>query len=246
MSELFKNERSYQRIANAISKQIEDDTYQAEQALPSERDLAKLLNVSRASVREAVIALEVCGVLEVKNGSGIYVTSDAKQRLQRPAVEFNWQPEPEFSQFLDKQEELSPFSLLQARLLIEPEIASLAAKNMTDENMQKIKEAYAMSVMDNAVGSTKYIGDRLMHIRIAIASGNDAYELIIRELLGHQFGRLFSTLQKNYTPQDMPMRSQFEHLSIVSALEERNPTAAKTAMKKHLQNVISIFQRAMK
>ena len=244
MNDLFKNDRSYQRIANTIARQIAQDVYQAGQALPSERELAKLLNISRASVREAVIALEVSGLLEVKNGSGIYVTPDAKMRLHQATVELKWQPEPELAQFLNIQEELSPFSLLQARLLIEPEIAALAAKNMNQEHLQKIKEAYAMNVLENIQASKKYIGDRLLHIRIAMACGNDAYEFIIRELLGHQYGRLFSTLQKHYTPQNLPMRSQLEHLEIVSALEEGNAKAAHCAMKKHLHNVIAIFQQS--
>ena len=156
MNDLFKNDRSYQRIANTIARQIAQDVYQAGQALPSERELAKLLNISRASVREAVIALEVSGLLEVKNGSGIYVTPDAKMRLHQATVELKWQPEPELAQFLNIQEELSPFSLLQARLLIEPEIAALAAKNMNQEHLQKIKEAYAMNVLENIQASKKY------------------------------------------------------------------------------------------
>lgn len=242
MTDLFKNDRTYQRIANHLARQIQEGIYKEGEPLPSERDLSRLLDVSRTSVREAVIALEVCGMLEVKTGSGMYVTKDASHILSGGA-DLSWLPDPELDAFLSPAEEVSPFSLLQARLLIEPEAAALAAVNMNETHLTKIKEAYIMNMQDNLAHSTNHVGDRLLHIRIAIASGNDAYEMIMRQLLGHKYGKLFSTLQKHYTPEDMTMRSQYEHFAIVMALESRDAHAAREAMKKHLTNVIDIFQR---
>lgn len=235
----FGHQRMYQKIAAHIRKQIENGEYAPGQALPGERDLAKQLQVSRTSVREAVIALEVSGLVEVKTGSGVYVKSAQSVRPVEPQ-----QPaDSELAPFLGEQEEIAPFSLLQARLLIEPEAAALAAENMTPQALAQIQEAYMMNVSDNVMRSTTHVGDRLFHIRIAESSGNDAYAVMIRHLLSHR-GQLFSTLQRLYTPEDMPLRSQQEHLLILRALEAGDAAAARQAMAQHLRNVIEIFTRS--
>lgn len=234
-------QRIYKGIVRTIQEGIQSGLYPVGSALPSERDLAKQLDVSRTSVREAIIALEVSGWVEVKIGSGVYVLTQNAPTQFAPL----WQPDPEISRYLeDMQEEVSPFSLLQARLLIEPEAAALAAKHLTSEHLAAIKQAYLMNVADNLDGSTTHVGDRLFHIRIAEASGNDAYAYFLRELLGHKYGSLFSTLQRLYTPDDMPMRSQQEHLEILIALEARQPEKAREKMHYHLQNVVHMFMRA--
>lgn len=240
MDKLLHNQRIYQKIAARIRQDIESGHYRQGEALPGERDLAKQLQVSRTSVREAIIALEVSGLVEVKIGSGVYVRAPEPVR----PVTLDWPEDPELSPFLAEQEEVSPFSLLQARLLIEPEAAALAAENMTPQALTAIKEAYLMNVSDNLMHSTSHLGDRLFHIRVAEASGNDAYAMFIRQLLGHRYGRLFSTLQRLYTPKDMPMRSQQEHLAVLIALEGRDAAAARQHMAEHLQNVIDIFLRS--
>lgn len=218
------NSRIYQKIAAQLRQKITQGEWKVGATLPSERDLAKQFNVSRTSVREAIIALEVSGWVEVKMGSGVYVC----QRNEIQSVDLNG---------------ISPFSLLQARLLIEPEAAALAAQNMNDEILLGIKQAYLMNVSDNIMGSTTHDGDRLFHIRIAQACGNDAYHLILQQLLNEQAGELFSALRRLYTPSDMPMRSQQEHYAILMALEQRNADAARESMRVHLQNVIDIFMR---
>ncbi|SSY70526.1 FadR/GntR family transcriptional regulator [Alysiella crassa] len=217
--------RIYQKIAAQLRQKITQGEWQVGEALPSERDLAKQLHVSRTSVREAIIALEVSGWVEVRMGSGVYVN----ERHKIQATDLNG---------------IAPFSLLQVRLLIEPEAAALAAKNMSDEALLDIKQAYLMNVSDNIMGSTTHDGDRLFHIRIAQASGNDAYYLILQQLLNEQSGELFSALRRLYTPSDMPLRSQQEHYAILMALEERNADAARENMRIHLQNVIDIFMRS--
>jgi DNA-binding FadR family transcriptional regulator len=106
-----------------------------------------------------------------------------------------------------------------------------------------IEQAYEQNCRDNRQGSATHPGDRLFHIRIAQASGNPAYAFIIAHLLGHRYGSMFRSLQQHYTPQDMPHRSETEHLAILQALRARDPRAAKKAMKDHLDAVIEIFGR---
>jgi DNA-binding FadR family transcriptional regulator len=132
---------------------------------------------------------------------------------------------------------------LQARRLIEPEAAALAAENASDDELEAIREAFERNARDNREHSHTHPGDRLFHIRIAQASGNPAYALMIQHLLGHQYGSMFQRLQAHYTSDDMPFRSEHEHRLILQALENRDPNAARQAMADHLDEVIRIFSR---
>ena len=144
---------------------------------------------------------------------------------------------------LDFTAELPPFSLLQTRRLIEPETAALAARHASDEQLAAIRQAYEQNCRDNRQGSATHPGDRLFHIRIAEASSNPTYAFIIAHLLGHRYGTMFRSLQLHYTTQDMPHRSEVEHLAILNAIEARDARGAKKAMKEHLDAVIAIFGR---
>ncbi len=237
----MEKDRIYQRIAGLIREKIRDKTYAVGSRIPPERDLATQLGVSRTSVREAIIALEVSGWVEVRVGSGVYV------RQPEPGNVHHEDPpiHPALLPHLAQANEITPFELLQARLLLEPEIAALAATRRDAAQLQAIKEAYLMNVQDNVNHSREHIGDRLFHIRIAEAAENEAYAFFIRYLLGKQYTELFGRLQQLYTPEDMPLRSQLEHHHILVALESRNAPAARQAMHQHLTNVIRIFMRSI-
>lgn len=216
--------------------------------LPPERELARLLGVSRASVREALIAMEVAGVVEVRVGSGVTVVSppdadrlasvmDVATHLRAP------EPDPDIPIAIDWEAEIPPFALLQARRLIEPETAALAARYASDAERRLVRQAYEQNRADNRRGSKSHPGDRLLHIRIAEASRNPAYALFIKHMLGHQYGAMFRRLQALYTPTDMPRRSEEEHRAVVEAIESGAVRAARTAMREHLDSVIAIFSR---
>lgn len=235
----MENSRIYKKIAEGIKDKIKNNTYPVGSRLPPERDLSIQLAVSRTSVREAIIALEVSGWVDVKIGSGVYV----KKNADRQDAHDNHKIRTKLVPHLSESKEITPFELLQARLLIEPEIAALAAANRTDEEIALIKEAYMMNVSDNLNHSSEHIGDRLFHIRIAEAANNEAYTFFIRHLLGQQHTELFGRLQQLYTPEDMPLRSQLEHHSIYVAIEKKDADAARVAMRAHLESVIRIFMR---
>jgi len=80
-----------------------------------------------------------------------------------------------------------------------------------------------------------------LHIRIADASGNPAYALLIRHLLGHKYGAMFQRVQELYTIADMPHRSESEHAAIVAAIRARDPDDARATMAQHMDSVIRIF-----
>src|SRR3954471_3817160 len=102
----------YEHVAERIAAEIRAGAFAAGERLPSERELARRLEVGRASVREAIAALGVQGVIETRPGSGSFVAPDARERLPAAAL----------------ARDASPTDLLEARALIEPEIARLAAQ----------------------------------------------------------------------------------------------------------------------
>lgn len=240
----IQSRRLYLQIADQLREAIVAGEYAPGTYLPPERELSRLLGVSRTSVREALIALEIGGLVRVRVGSGVEVlaASDAAQ-----ADADAWETDPELAAELDLGQDLGrevpPFALLEARRLVEPEAAALAALHASDEQLAGIRAAYERNVADNLEGSRTHPGDRLFHIRIAEASGNPAYALLLRHLLGHRYGTLFQRLQALYTPADMPRRSETEHRAILEALLERQPERAREAMGSHLDTVIAIFSR---
>jgi DNA-binding FadR family transcriptional regulator len=245
----IENPRLYRQIADQLRTLISSGEFPPGSRLPAERELAKQMGVSRASIREALIALEVIGLVDVRVGNGVLVcANDQRSHDDAPVMELaargQWVgPDPELDIAVDFNAEIPPFSLLQARQHIEPETAALAALNANDEELAGIRAAYERNVRDNREGSTTHPGDRLFHIRIAQASGNPAYALMIQHLLGHRYGSMFQLLQARYTPDDMVHRSEHEHLRILEALEARASEAARVAMRAHLDEVIRIFSR---
>ena len=244
----IRSRRLYQQIADQLRGMIESGEFPPGSYLPAERELSQQFGVSRTSLREALIALEVIGLVRVKVGDGVQVIEAAPGTtkagvLSQAARSAPWELDPELSVEPDFDAEVPPFSLLQARRLVEPEAAALAAENASDEELAGIREAYEQNMADNEAGSTTHPGDRLLHVRIADASGNPAYALLIRHLLGHKYGAMFQRMQELYTPRDMPHRSENEHRAIVDAICAREPAAARKAMRTHLDSVIRIFSR---
>ncbi|WP_246794755.1 FadR/GntR family transcriptional regulator [Burkholderia perseverans] len=243
----IQNRRLYQQIADQLRAMIESGSFPPGSYLPPERELAVQFGVSRTSVREALIALEVVGLVSVRVGDGVSV----RPREPRPAAAETvatprstlLEVDPELGIEFDLDAEIPPFSLLQARKLIEPEAAELAAVHASDAQLAAIHDAFLHNQQDNRSGSTTHPGDRLFHIRIAEASGNDAYAMMIKQMLAHRYDPLFQRLQRLYTPRDMPHRSEVEHRAILDALEARDAKGARRAMLTHLNSVIRIFSR---
>ena len=253
----IRNARLYRQIADQLHDLIEAGEFPPGSLLPPERELAQTLGVSRASVREALIALEVIGQVEVRVGHGVLVgplvPRGGRSILHAAAQQHPWSLDPELEQEFASQsdEEIPPYSLLEARRLVEPEAAALAAANMTPAILSGIEEAYERHVADNNEEvderhqgipyTANHTGDRLFHVRIAQASGNPAYALLIRHILGHQYGVMFRRLQDLYLTTDMKTRSREQHLRILNALRQHDAERARRAMAVHLDDVITIF-----
>ncbi len=209
--------RLYRRIADQISTLIRDGEYALGSRLPPERDLAKQLGVSRPSVREALIALEVEGLLDVRVGSGIYVTHPGKRR-RRDAL----------------QDDSGPFEVIQARWLIEAECAALAAKNANRAQLAAIRAAHAGVIKESKRDHNPLAADRLFHVSIADASGNSALVLLVQILWDQRMGPLYRSLERKLEYPKMAAETVREHQAIVNAIARRDPRAARSAMRQHM------------
>jgi DNA-binding FadR family transcriptional regulator len=192
--------------------------------------------------------MEVLGLVDVRVGAGVAVLrvpddaagSGVMDRVMRMS---QTEPDPELPVTLDLSAEIPPFALLKARRLVEPETAALAAENASSVQIDGLRVAFERNLRDNREGSLTNPGDRQFHIGIAQASGNPAYEMLITLLLGHRYGAMFQRLQRLYTPEDMPFRSEREHWEILQAIVGRDVAAARHRMTLHLDSVIAIFAR---
>jgi DNA-binding FadR family transcriptional regulator len=197
--------------------------------LPPERDLAAQLGVSRPSVREALIALEVEGLVEVRMGSGIYVTAlDAAPAAHR-AVE----------------SALGPFDIIRARALIEAELAAVAARERTPALLKKLRAAVKAMEDDIARGVMPIRGDREFHLALAEASGNAALLRVVTDLFDERNNPLFEQLGRHFENARSWRCAVAEHRAVVRAVAAGEVAAARRAMQLHLQNSHDRFAAAL-
>jgi len=218
--------RLYQQVAEKLVALIESEKYTVGMRLPAERDLATMFNVSRPTIREAVIALELENVIEVRMGSGVYVIENSKGR----------------SRFSDK--DVGPFELTEARALFEGEAAALAATMITDEELAQLAETLNEMACENHNDmDTHEAADKRFHMIIARATNNSAISAVIEELWDE---RESSTLTKRMykTVRDSGVKpSVEEHREVYEALKAHDAQSARALMRAHLMRVIdSILQ----
>lgn len=226
-------QRLYRLIADKIAQKIRDGEFPVGSRLPGERDLAEILNVSRSSVREALIALELSGYVEVRLGSGVYVTMPREGAAPGAGAEAEAVPvaaRPAMAM------DVGPFELLEARLLIEPEIAARVAQNASSQQLASIRETQeAMSTG----GAPNHL-DRAFHAAIAAACGNSALEavaLYLRDL--SEASPVYQRLDKHFVGRKAWSAARTEHERITNAILERDPIRARHEMYAHLLAIMA-------
>lgn len=209
----------YQQVASTIMGSIVSGRYKAGERLPSERDLAAAFKVSRPTIREAMISLEIRGLAETRHGSGIYVTD---------------QPPGQDGTDLD----IGAFELTEARRLFEGEAAALAATQISDEGLDELELIIAEMEDENARQQQDWTADRRFHVAIARATRNTAIATVIENLLDmrHQSPLCVYMLERARRVGVQPRVS--EHRRILTALRKRDSRAARNAMRDHLARVI--------
>jgi DNA-binding FadR family transcriptional regulator len=217
--------RLYRVVADRIQAVIRDQQIKPGERLPSERDLAAQLSVSRASLREALIALELSGVIEVRGGSGVYVSEI---------------PEPEATSLPEAGP--GPFEVLSARRLIEAEITAIAARVATDSAIDAILAAVEEMERHHANKSHNELADRNFHLAIARATGNSAL-VGVMQYLWDQRGRLWHKLKEHFQTEELRQETLSDHRRILAAIAAHDPAEARRAMRAHLERVTRTFSR---
>jgi GntR family transcriptional repressor for pyruvate dehydrogenase complex len=214
----------YRRIADAVAAEIESGRYQPGDRLPTERELAVQFGVSRPSLREAMIALEIMGLIEAKQGLGITV---ARRNNKTPPI---------------TDSEIGAFELIEARRLFEGEVCALAAPLITDEQLTELEALIdAMNSADHEVAEK---ADREFHMLIAQSTGNGAMVSTVENLWDWRYT---SPLARNILARaaNLGMNDRIrEHGEILTALKTRSPVAARQAMHDHMDRVIEHLLRA--
>jgi GntR family transcriptional regulator, transcriptional repressor for pyruvate dehydrogenase complex len=222
--------RLYRQIADQLRALIAAGEWPIGARLPPERDLAAQLGVSRPSVREALIALEVEGLVEVRMGSGIYVTAlDAAAAARGAGV----------------GEALGPFDIIRARALIEAELAAVAARGCTPGLLKRLRAGVKHMEDDIARGVMPLRGDREFHVALAEASANAALVRVVCELFDERNNPLFEQLGRHFENARSWRCAVAEHRAVVRAVAAGEPAAARKAMQAHLQNSHDRFAAAL-
>ena len=212
-------DRLYQDLARKLIAELASGRYAVGDRLPAERELSVQYNVSRPTVREAVIALEVQGLVEVRVGSGAYV-----RRL--PGTN----DIPGFN--------ISAIELTEARLLFEAEAAALAATQITPEGLAELEALVEEIERENRNLHGTEKADRAFHLAIARASRNAAVAEAIERLWDLRALSPESALlhEKARTANIKPVVD--EHTAILDALRAHDPVTARSAMRAHLAAVL--------
>ena len=212
--------RLYQKLARELADAISAERYAVGDRLPAERELAERHSVSRATVREAIVSLETRGLVEVRMGSGVYVTGvPVTHGLPLPM-------------------DVDPFALSEARLLFEGEVAAQAATQITDQELDALdallEEMESANRRDHGEDA-----DRRFHKAIAAATRNEAMEAMVESLWTIRLNspKCVHLFERSRRRGVKPVVA--EHRAIVSALRARDPRAAREAMRSHLQQVLN-------
>ena len=183
--------------------------------------------MSRLSVREALIALEVEGPVEVRIGSGIYVRA----------------PDPLTPARTPAEAAAGPFELLRARYVIEPECTALAAKSAKRAQVQAVGDALDEMDREMEAGRQPLPSDRLFHLRIAEATGNGALVHVIKLLWDERTGELFSKLEHHYDSPQLWRTAMSEHRAVLASIAAHDADAARAAMQRHMNQAYKRFSK---
>lgn len=212
--------RPYQDVAAKLIDRIRTEGFAPGDKFPTERQISMELGISRSLVREAFIMLEIEGWLDVRKGSGSYV-ADRHRDVASPAPP-----------------DCGPFELLQARQLVESNIAALAATTVTKADILRMRETLEVERRAIEAGEDDYTADRRFHRQIAETTQNSALIEIVESLWARReassmwvrlHGRIF----------DGSYRRQWldDHAAILEALRLRDSESARRSMWQHLENV---------
>ena len=217
----MKKTRIPEEIVDQIYRLIRDGVLNPGDRLPPERELAQQLNVSRASVREAMRLLELKGLVMTRPGAGTFITEDAVEAIVQA-----------FSSLLSNGANAAT-DVFEMRLLLEPHVVSLATQRASDADIRCIREILDTQEADIAAGGTGVESDAEFHSAIANATKNSALIAVTQAI-----SDILS--QSRETSLQSPERSRLSlqsHRRILAAIQSRRPGEAEEAMHQHIAEI---------
>lgn len=210
--------RLHRQVADQIRSLIETGELSLGAKLPAERDLAERFAVSRPTVREALIVLEVEGYIHIRMGSGVYVSQRTNHAPQALPVDDND----------------SPFEILQARSIIESAIAEEAARVATAEGIQRLDDC--LQQMEKAIGDpvNMLVQDRAFHTAITDIIGNATLHRFTGQIFDRRMTPYFERLASHFEGPQTWRLALDEHRVIRNAIAQNDATGARDAMRRHL------------
>ncbi|MAQ85464.1 MAG: GntR family transcriptional regulator [Maritimibacter sp.] len=219
--------RLYMRIAQKLADDIAAGRYRTGERLPPERDLAVSLQVSRTTVREALLALEIMRQIEIRTGAGVFVLPEA-MREPVPARQV-------------ATGETGPWEQLEARRAIEGQVAYLAAERADEAQIAEMERLIDESeaALDDVPRFDAV--DAEFHAAIARAAGNALLEEYVAHLWSMRGGPMWARWYDQTRNIQNRRRSVEDHRAILRAIIRQRPDAAMTAMKSHLDVLAERF-----
>ena len=219
-------ERLYIKIFNKISKLIKEGEFPVGSRLPTERELAERFDVSRPTIREAIIALEAKEEVTVKPSSGVYVLG-------------NNLINDDFSH------EISAFELLEARVLLEGEAAALAARMIKPEEVKELEKALRKIELEDVKDMSPSGADRQFHTIIAQATHNRVISRQIHFLwdLQENLGHINRAHHAVCVEEDKRKRVA-DHAAIYQAIADGNSSEARNSMREHFTDLLEAMHEA--
>ncbi|CAM03130.1 GntR family transcriptional regulator [Saccharopolyspora erythraea NRRL 2338] len=210
--------RLYEQVVQRLREHVADSGLGAGDRLPPERQLAERLGVSRASVKQAIVVLEVQGLVEVRHGGGTYLR---RGRLDAEPVE----------ELVARKRRLP--DVLEAREALETKLAELAAERRTDEDLAEIDAALADMRAQIESGDRGEAGDQRFHAAVTAA----AHSSMLAEFMRTIAAEIAESREESLRQPNRPSKSLAQHERIAEAIRDRQPRAAVTAMRRHLRTV---------
>jgi len=216
--EANNTDKLYIKVAEQFRSLIDNGYFKVGDRFPAERALAEKLRVSRQTIREAMIALELSGLIDIRTGSGAYVTGIKNKSYNSPVV----------------GQGIGLFEIIEMRYILEPEICALAAIRITDKQIKVLNNIInEMETLDEDAEVFEELDNKL-HLAITEYSKNEAMKESINWLWKLRRESIFTNcIQAEIKKQGLCID---EHKKIVSAIAQRNPERARIAMKVHLDN----------
>ncbi len=217
-----------EQVALQLAAEVAAKRWQPGDKLPSEAELCRAFNVGRSSLREALKSLAFVGIIRMRAGGGSYVAERPSKYVNRPLLARG---------LLNTEKDVNDLS--EARLVLETELASLCARRATRRELATLEDLNRkMNVAKDEDRAKFQQLDLEFHLSIAASSKNE----VLAELLGHIRGALQELIRKSLLlPNGMNLACK-QHEKILAALKQRNPAAARKAIRAHL----STFQRGYK